>query len=557
MSKLLNAFKLLFEEGPSGVIRVTKYYMDKEKKKNFFVKQSQPFHLITKEERKKQQEHKFKSNIKFSILTPLYNTDKKYLEELFHSLENQTYKNWELCLADGSDEEHQNVKAVCEKWMKRDKRIKYTKLLENKGISENTNACIDLATGDYFGLLDHDDVLHESALFEMAKAIEEENADFLYSDEAKFSGAIDEVTDFTFKSGFGKDELRSHNYICHFTVFSKELLKTLGICFRHEFDGSQDHDLVLRLTENAKKIKHISKILYYWRVHPGSVSMDLDTKSYAVDAAVRAVEEQLIRQKEYGTVRCNLPYRTIYRTEYKIDKLKKVSILLHHLNKNDDFERLKSEIISVTDYPEVEVICIDGFEKGFAEACNFAIKESTGKYIVLLNAKCRPKENNWLKEMLMYAQRNDVCAVGNKVLYQNATVCHAGISLDNTREEKVRFLCEGHADSDQGYEAMMRHVRNTTAVWDGCCMFKKSTFEELGGFRNNISGYELIDFCLRGIEAGYWNVWSCFSEMIFESNRERLDTYPNGKNEFCHIWQKKIESEDTYCHHVLRDLNLI
>lgn len=557
MSKLLNAFKLLFEEGPSGVIRVTKYYMDEEKKKNFFVKQSQPFHLITKEERRKQQEYRFKNNVKFSILTPLYNTDPKYLQELFESLEKQTYGNWELCLADGSDTEHENIKVLCEKWMKRDKRIKYTRLSENKGISANTNACLDLATGEYFGLLDHDDVLHESALFEMAKVIEAENADFIYSDEAKFSGAIEEVTDFTFKSGFGKDELRSHNYICHFTVFSRELLNTLEICFRSEFDGSQDHDLVLRLTENAKKVKHISKVLYYWRVHPGSVSMDLDTKSYAVDAAVRAVQEQLTRQKEYGTVSCNLPYRTIYRIDYKVNKLDKVSVLVHHLSENNSFEKTKEAILAATDYPELEIIPVTDLEEGFAEVCNDTIRKATGKYIVLLNAECQPKESSWLKEMLMYVQRQDVCAVGNKVLYTDASVCHAGVSLDDTRDEKVRFLCEGHADSNQGYEAMMRHVRNVTAVWDGCCMFKKSTFEELGGFCVKVPGYEMMDFCLKGIEKGYWNVWTCFSEMIFDIRREKINYSENGKKEFCRIWKERLTKEDPYCHHVLRDLNLV
>lgn len=556
MSKLLNAFKLLFEEGPRGVIRVTKYYINEDKKKNFFVKQSQPFHLISEEERKSQQQYKFKRNIKFSILTPLYNTDKKYLEELFKSLQKQTYKDWELCLADGSDLKHSEVKHICDKWMKRDKRIKYMRLLDNKGISENTNACIKLATGEYFGLLDHDDVLHESALFEMAKAIEKENADFLYSDEAKFFGAIDEVTDFTFKSSFGKDELRAHNYICHFTVFSRELLEKLGVCFRPEFDGSQDHDLVLRLTENANKIKHIPKVLYYWRVHPGSVSMDLDTKSYAVDAAVKAVEEQLIRQNECGTVSCNLPYRTIYRINYEIEKLEKVSVLVHHLKTKNDFETVKAKILAVTDYSDLEILYVDDYEQDFSRACNSVISQAGGRYIVLLHAECEPKNSDWLREMLMYAQRKDVCAVGNKVLYSNGTVCHAGIALDRTKSEKIRFLCEGHDDSDQGYEAMMRHVRNVTAIWDGCCMFKRTTFDELGGF-NSIPGYELIDFCLRGREKEYWNVWNCFSEMRYNADCKALNLNENRIEQFMDVWKKKVEEEDPYCHRVLRELNLV
>ena len=278
MSKIEKGVNILLSQGPVGILKKIRDKSVEKKKMRDFQKEVKDIHIITPEQRKYQKEKRFEHPVKFSIITPLYNTPKDYLLELIQSLENQTYSNWELCLADGSDDPHAYVREVCESWRDKDERIVYSVLSENKGISHNTNACIELSSGQYFGLLDHDDVLHESALFEMMSEIERSNADFLYSDEVKFSGKIEDAMDFNFKPDFGKDELRSHNYICHFTVFSRALLEKVGQVYRPEFDGSQDHDMVLRLTEKASKIVHIPKVLYYWRGHPESVSMNLDYK---------------------------------------------------------------------------------------------------------------------------------------------------------------------------------------------------------------------------------------------------------------------------------------
>ncbi len=288
MSRLRKAMKVLRTEGIRVFLKKVWKKMCGYLRTAGAERGMRSLHVITRRQRYWQKRHVFKNPVKFSIITPLYNTPKRYLVELIRSLERQTYPNWELCLADGSDKEHSYVKKICQRWCKKDARIIYTKLKENKGISQNTNACIKISSGQYFGLLDHDDILHESALFEMMMQISRHNADFLYSDEAKFSGNIKDAKDFNFKPGFGKDELRSHNYICHFTVFSRELLHKIGQIYRPEFDGSQDHDMVLRLTEKARRIVHIPKVLYYWRVHPESVSMNLSSKNYAVDAAIRA-----------------------------------------------------------------------------------------------------------------------------------------------------------------------------------------------------------------------------------------------------------------------------
>ena len=257
--------------------------------------------FLTEEEKKIQINTKFTKNIKFSIVVPLYNTPEKFLCEMINSCIDQTYENWELCLADGSDKEHRYVSEIVKDYMKKDKRIKYKALEKNGGISENTNECIKMATGEYIALFDHDDILHPSALFEYMKVICEQNADFIYCDEDKFEKNIKKCFDPYFKPDFAIDNLRANNYICHFTVFKKTLLDQVGI-FRKEFDGSQDHDMILRLTEKAKNIVHIPKILYHWRVSSNSVASDPYAKPYTIEAGIEAVKEHLNRCNLKATV---------------------------------------------------------------------------------------------------------------------------------------------------------------------------------------------------------------------------------------------------------------
>ena len=247
--------------------------------------------MPTAQEIEVQKNTNFDKDITFSILVPLYNTPEQFLREMIDSVVAQTYGKWELCLADGSDSEHAYVETVVKSY--NDPRIKYERLSENLGISGNTNKCFEMATGDYIGLFDHDDILHPTALFEYMKVICGEDADYVYCDETTFSGrSIDHMITLHFKPDFAPDNLRANNYICHFSVFSKELVKECGT-FRPEFDGSQDHDMILRLTRKARHIVHVPKILYYWRSHAGSVASDINAKSYAIDAAKNAVAAHL------------------------------------------------------------------------------------------------------------------------------------------------------------------------------------------------------------------------------------------------------------------------
>lgn len=240
-------------------------------------------------------------SIKFSVLVPLYNTNPIFLKEMIASLLGQSYSNWELCLADGSDAEHKYVQTICEEIMLKDKRIKYKKLEKNLGISENTNACLKMATGDYISLFDHDDLLHPSALYETNRKILEENADLIYTDEVTFySPDLHKIKRITRKNDFAMDLLEINNYICHFLSFKRELLGS--DLFDSKCDGAQDYDIILRLAEKAKKICHIKKILYYWRASPESTAFSSDAKNYTSESGRIALEKHFKRMNENALV---------------------------------------------------------------------------------------------------------------------------------------------------------------------------------------------------------------------------------------------------------------
>ena len=230
-------------------------------------------------------------------MVPLYNTPTEFLVQMIDSVTAQTYGGWELCLADGSGTEHAFVGQLCKEYTDKDSRILYKKLEKNEGISGNTNQCLQMATGDYIGLFDHDDILHPEALFEYMKVIEEQGADYIYCDETTFKGNdINHMLTMHFKPDYAPDNLRANNYICHFSVFKRTLLEGTEL-FRTKFDGSQDHDMILRLTDKAEKVVHVPRLLYYWRSHAGSVASNINAKSYAIEAARGAVADHL---KQHG-----------------------------------------------------------------------------------------------------------------------------------------------------------------------------------------------------------------------------------------------------------------
>ena len=536
------------------------------------------------EEALRQKETVFEKNVKVSILVPLYNTPKNFLREMIDSVVNQTYQNWELCLADGSDKEHAYVGEICQEYIKKPggDRIVYKKLLKNEGISGNTNACYKMATGEFIGLFDHDDILHPCALYEYVKVINEQDADYIYCDEITFkNGNINKMLTMHFKPDYAVDNLRANNYICHFSVFSRDLLEGTEL-FRTKFDGSQDHDMILRLTDAAKKVVHVPKALYYWRSHAGSVASGIEAKTYAINAAKGAIAEHLRTHGfENFEITSTKAFETIFRITYEIIGNPKISIVIANKDHVEDLERCISSILDRTSYMNYEIIIVENnsetkeifeyydslkkyanikvvkFEGEFNYSAvnNLGVKHADGEYILLLNNDTQVISVNWIEELLMFAQRKDVGAVGAKLYYGDKTVQHAGVVLQMGAHRTAGHVhCRQGRDSI-GYMGKLCYAQNVSAVTAACLLVSKAKYDEVGGLDENFRvALNDVDFCLKLREKGYLNIFTPYSELYhYESisrgsdlegpNMERLD---KEAEDFKAKWKGILDKGDPY-----------
>lgn len=534
-----------------------------------------------KTEFKQQRKKVFSKDILFSIIVPLYNTPKSYLIEMIESCQNQTYGNWELCLADGSDVEHRYVGKTVQLMAKKDSRIKYMVLEKNAGISENTNVAIKMASGNYIALLDHDDLLHSSALYEYMQVICEQNADFIYSDEMTFEGELNNIITMHFKPDFAIDNLRANNYICHFSVFSKELLEQAGL-FRKEYDGSQDHDMILRLTEKAKKIIHVPQILYFWRSHPASVASDINSKVYAIDAGKRAVLSHLERCGLKGSVKSSKAFPTIFNIEYEIQNKPLVSILIPNKDNSDMLSRCINSILDMSTYGNYEIVLIENNsteeetfryyaslkditkvrivyyqEIGFNYSAinNLGVNEAKGDYLLFLNNDIEIITPDWIEQMLMFAQRSDVGAVGAKLYYPDNSIQHAGIIIGLGSDRCAGGAHHKASRDNLGYMGRLFYAQNFSAVTAACMMVSAEKFRKVKGFNEDFAvAYNDVDLCLKLREEGYLNIWTPLAEAYhYESVSRGYDTEPEKRERFLQEaqlfrekWHDVIEGGDPY-----------
>lgn len=550
--------------------------------KNFLkIGTSSKFFKLSKNERKKQETAKFSKDIKFSIVVPLYNTPIKFLKAMIESLKAQTYKNWELCLADGSDNKHKDVEKCVKEFLEKDKRIIYKKLEKNEGISKNTNKALDMASGEYICLLDHDDVLHPSALYENMKAICEHDADFIYSDEASFVGnKISNIINFNFKPDFSIDYLRSLNYICHFIVFSRELLEKTGK-FNSEYDGSQDHDMVLRLTENAKKIYHIRKIMYFWRCHKDSVASGIEAKTYAIKSGQKAVHDSVLRSGYDCEVTSTKLCPTAYKIKYEIKIHLLVSIIIPNFDHKEDLQRCVESIIEKTTYDNYEIVIIENnsteqetfdyydyltenynnikvveFETNefnYSEINNFGVKNSNGEYFILLNNDTEVITPDWIQEMLMYAQRDDVGAVGAMLYYPDDTIQHAGVVLGIGGV--AGHIHKNFKRNSPGYVTRAAVAQDLSAVTAACMMLSRKVFDKVSGFDEKFKvAFNDIDLCMKIRKLKYLIVFTPFAELYhyesksrgYEDTPEKQKRFKSEIKRFKEKWQKELEKGDPY-----------
>ncbi len=528
-----------------------------------------------------QTNYHFDRDIKFSIIVPLYNTPLTFLTEMIQSVIDQTYANWELCLADGSDDAHNEVGHICRELAEKEPRILYKKLDHNLGISGNTNAALEMATGTYIALFDHDDLLHRSVLFEVMKVICERNADFIYTDEMTFEGTVTNVITAHFKPDYAIDNLRANNYICHFSVFSRELYDKVG-GFRHEYDGSQDHDMILRLTGNAKTIAHIPKLLYFWRSHPASVAADINSKTYAIDAGKRAVRDSI---REYGydaEVESSKAFPTIYRLKYKLKSTPLISILIPSMDHIDELRTCIESIMDLSTYPRYEIVIVENNSRNketfeyyediqelydnvrvvnwsgefnYAAINNFGAAYTNGEYLVLMNNDIEVITPEWMEEMLMYCQRDDVGAVGAKLYYPDDTIQHAGIVIGMGKDRVAGHTHYGMPRESVGYMGRLYFAQDVSAVTAACAMFKKSLFDKVGGLNEKLSvAFNDVDLCLKIRKLGYLVVFTPYAELYhYESVSRGLEDTPEKKARFereaayfREIWRTELEAGDPY-----------
>lgn len=535
-------------------------------------------YYISAQRREQEKNAQFPKDIKFSVLVPLYNTPDSFLKAMIESVQAQTYKNWELCLADGSDREHSFVGEICKKYADGDRRIKYEKLERNLGISENTNACIRMATGEYIALFDHDDLLHPSALYEVMRAICEHGADFIYTDENTFSEEPRDAYNPHFKPDFSPDTLRSYNYICHLSAFSRELLDSVGY-FRSEYDGSQDYDLILRLTEKAKKVFHIRKILYYWRAHKNSVAQDVGAKPYTVTAAKKALAAHLERCGLKGEV-LDSSVPTTYHIKYEIDGNPLISVIIPNKDHTDDLDICLKSLYEKSSYKNFEVIIVENnsteketFEYyeaiaqkhgnvkivkwegnfNYSAINNFGVNYAKGEFILLLNNDVEIINGSCLEEMLMFAQRKDVGAVGAKLYYSDDTVQHAGVilGLGGTAGHAHKHFGRSHP----GYMARASIAQNLSACTAACLMMRRDVFDEVGGLDENFEvAFNDVDLCMKIRKKGYLVVFTPYAELYHyesksrgnDSTPEKLERFRGEIDRFKEKWQKQLDDGDPY-----------
>ncbi len=506
----------------------------------------------SQEELERQRKEIWEKGPKFSIVMPLYKTPERYLREMLDSIVAQTYTDWELCLADGSPK-GADVSKIVKKYQDKDSRILYKRLEQNGGISDNTNAAIAMTSGDYIVLADHDDAMTEDALFECAKAVKEHpECEVIYSDEDKMDMDGGALFDPHFKPDFNLDLLTSVNYICHQFVVKKELVDKVG-GLRKEFDGAQDYDFIFRCTEAASGVWHIPKVLYHWRCHQDSTASNPQSKLYAFEAGSRAIMEHYHRVGvEAEKVEKGVDYG-IYHTIFKILGEPLVSIIIPNKDHHQDLDLCIRAILTRGTYKNLEFVVVENnstkketfayyqsIQKEFPQVRvvtwtkefnysainNFGVHHARGEYLLFLNNDTELIARNFIEEMLGFCQREDVGAVGARLLYQDDTIQHAGVVVGFGGIAGHTFIGLHKAENSYFHRAMC--AQDYSAVTAACMMSKKSVFEEAGGFSEDLAvAFNDIDYCMKVRSLGKLVVYAPYAVLYhYESKSRGLEDTP-------------------------------
>lgn len=501
-------------------------------------------HCPTKEELMRQREVEFSVQPLISIVVPTYQTPIPFLKDMIDSVRKQSYEKWELCIADGSlngDENDTKVIRVREelnRYSMEDKRIKVVYLEENQGIAENTNQALALATGEYIGLSDHDDMLTPDALYEIVKAINDYDYDVLYTDEDKISEDSHDYKKPVFKPDYSPELLCANNYITHFFVAKKSIVDRLG-GFRKEYDGSQDYDFIFRCVELAKKVGHVSKVLYHWRMHGGSVAGDPTSKMYAYDAGKKAIQSHYERVGIQANVE-HMERLGLYHTEYKMIKQPLISVIVY--GEDDEKKKRCSEWFKRKDYSNLEILASAGIN---VEEINALAEKARGSYLFFVSENLESVERDALQQMAGVLQIQNVGAVSGKVIGRKHTVEDVGVVFRTNGD-----LCKanyGIGDCDYGDMFRAKVMSNYSILSLNCFMTHKNTFEELGRFNKHFSlSFAAADYCLKLRMHGKRCVMQ--ASTVWESKGSMRTGIINDeeRERFYKEWQEVLRMGDSY-----------
>lgn len=501
-------------------------------------------HCPTKEELMRQREVEFSVQPLISIVVPTYQTPIPFLKDMIDSVRKQSYEKWELCIADGSlngDENDTKVIRVREelnRYSMEDKRIKVVYLEENQGIAENTNQALALATGEYIGLFDHDDMLTPDALYEIVKAINDYDYDVLYTDEDKISEDSHDYKKPVFKPDYSPELLCANNYITHFFVAKKSIVDRLG-GFRKEYDGSQDYDFIFRCVELAKKVGHVSKVLYHWRMHGGSVAGDPTSKMYAYDAGKKAIQSHYERVGIQANVE-HMERLGLYHTEYKMIKQPLISVIIY--GEDDEKKKRCSEWFKRKDYSNLEILASAGIS---VEEINALAEKARGSYLFFVSENLESVERDALQQMAGVLQIQNVGAVSGKVIGRKHTVEDVGVVFRTNGD-----LCKanyGIGDCDYGDMFRAKVMSNYSILSLNCFMTHKNTFEELGRFNEHFSlSFAAADYCLKLRMHGKRCVMQ--ASTVWESKGSMKTGIINDeeRERFYKEWQEVLRMGDSY-----------
>lgn len=500
-----------------------------------------------KSEKELQREHRFPFHPLISVVVPVYQTPEGFLRGMIESVLSQTYGCLELCLADGSEDG--TAEGIIREYMQQDDRVRYERLPENRGISGNTNAALAMASGEYVGLLDHDDLLEEHALFEIVRWLQEHrDTELLYTDEDKVS--FDSGTYFQphFKPDFNLDLLRSNNYICHFLVVKRELAEKAGE-YREAFDGAQDYDFILRCCEQARAIGHIPQVLYHWRCHMASTAANPESKAYAYEAGKRAVEAHLARLGVEARVE-SMDNPGFYRVIYALNSVPKVSIVLLDTPRIDVLKRFvravgqnrtytNFEILVLLDTPEKNKLILNFIKEHrqipikvvyCTSACNKFVTFSRlaekldSEYLLFMESRIEKVSRNFMELFLGNARRKEAGAVGGRVYDSGRRLRYGAkiLGLKGLAGDAFEGLRAGYT----GYFHKAVLQQNFHAVSGKAMMVRRELFLRAGGFSEDVEDrLKDVDFCLKLEQLGFKNIYEpgiVFIEQKYHTRRKKM-----------------------------------